>query len=120
MSRTTLAEGVAPAAARTDRRAGGGPALGGIPSGLLEKDEYLTDALRALFALRLDSMHLAFCGNTPWTGENGSNAHPISFSSTIPPLVCSRVAGGLRRGGLRLSTTGPTRGTSAIEGHRQS
>ncbi len=27
-------------------------ALGGITTGLLEKDEHLTDALRALFALR--------------------------------------------------------------------
>ena len=39
-------------------------ALGGITAGLLEKDEHLTDALRALLALRLGGMHLAFCGGT--------------------------------------------------------
>lgn len=39
-------------------------ALGGITAGLLEKDEHLTDALRALFALRLDGMSLVFCGGT--------------------------------------------------------
>jgi predicted nucleotidyltransferase component of viral defense system len=39
-------------------------AMGGITAGLLEKDEHLTDALRALFALPLDGMHLVFCGGT--------------------------------------------------------
>ena len=37
---------------------------GGITAGLLEKDEHLTDALRALFALRLEGMQLVFCGGT--------------------------------------------------------
>ena len=39
-------------------------ATGGITAGLLEKDEHLTDALRALFALPLDGMSLVFCGGT--------------------------------------------------------
>lgn len=39
-------------------------AMGGITAGLLEKDEHLTDALRALFALPLDGMNLVFCGGT--------------------------------------------------------
>jgi predicted nucleotidyltransferase component of viral defense system len=38
--------------------------MGGITAGLLEKDEHLTDALRALFTLPLDGMHLVFCGGT--------------------------------------------------------
>ena len=46
-------------------------ALGGITAGLLEKDEHLTDALRALFALRLDGMHLAFCGGTSLSKAHG-------------------------------------------------
>ena len=46
-------------------------ALSGITAGLLEKDEHLTDALRALFALRLDGMHLAFCGGTSLSKAHG-------------------------------------------------
>lgn len=42
------------------------------PAGLLEKDEHLTDALRALFALPLDGMSLVFCG-----GTNLSKAHGL-------------------------------------------
>ncbi|UEC01689.1 nucleotidyl transferase AbiEii/AbiGii toxin family protein [Burkholderia vietnamiensis] len=37
---------------------------GGITAGLLEKDEHLTEALRALFALRPDGMQLVLCGGT--------------------------------------------------------
>ena len=37
---------------------------GGITAGLLEMDEHLTDALRALFALRLEGVQLLFCGGT--------------------------------------------------------
>jgi hypothetical protein len=40
-------------------------ALGGITAGLLEKDEHLTDALRALFALRLGGMHQPVQGARP-------------------------------------------------------
>lgn len=39
-------------------------APGGITAGLLEKDEHLTDALRALFALQLEGVYLVFCGGT--------------------------------------------------------
>lgn len=39
-------------------------ALGGITAGLLEKDEHLTDALRALFALQPEGAQLVFCGGT--------------------------------------------------------
>ncbi len=38
--------------------------FGGITAGLLEKDEHLTDALRALFELPLEGMHLALCSGT--------------------------------------------------------
>lgn len=40
-------------------------ALGGITAGLLEKDEHLTDALRALFALRLDGISLSRSAAAP-------------------------------------------------------
>lgn len=46
-------------------------ALGGITAGLLEKDEHLTDALRALFTLRLDGISLAFCGGTSLSKAHG-------------------------------------------------
>ena len=46
-------------------------ALGGITAGLLEKDEHLTDALRALFALSLDGMSFAFCGGTSLSKAHG-------------------------------------------------
>ncbi len=46
-------------------------AMGGITAGLLEKDEHLTDALRALFALPLDGMHLVFCGGTSLSKAHG-------------------------------------------------
>lgn len=46
-------------------------AMGGITAGLLEKDEHLTDALRALFALPLDAMSLVFCGGTSLSKAHG-------------------------------------------------
>ena len=39
-------------------------APGRITAGLLEKDEHLTDALRALFALQPEGVQLVFCGGT--------------------------------------------------------
>lgn len=45
--------------------------MGGITAGLLEKDEHLTDALRALFALPLDGMSLVFCGGTSLSKAHG-------------------------------------------------
>lgn len=38
--------------------------LVGITAGLLEKDEHLTDALRAIFALDFEHVRLVFCGGT--------------------------------------------------------
>lgn len=46
-------------------------AMGGITAGLLEKDEHLTDALRALFGLPLDDMNLVFCGGTSLSKAHG-------------------------------------------------
>lgn len=46
-------------------------AMGGITAGLLEKDEHLTAALRALFALPLDGMNLVFCGGTSLSKAHG-------------------------------------------------
>lgn len=46
-------------------------AMGGITAGLLEKDEHLTDALRALFALPLEGMRLVFCGGTSLSKAHG-------------------------------------------------
>lgn len=46
-------------------------AMGGITAGLLEKDEHMTDALRALFALPLDGMSLVFCGGTSLSKAHG-------------------------------------------------
>ena len=45
---------------------------GRISAGLLEKDEHLSDALAALFGLRLDGMQLVFCG-----GSSLSKAHRL-------------------------------------------
>lgn len=45
---------------------------GGVTAALLEKDEHLTDALRALFSLPLDGLHLVFCG-----GSSLSKAHGL-------------------------------------------
>ncbi|MEO8015895.1 MAG: nucleotidyl transferase AbiEii/AbiGii toxin family protein [Polaromonas sp.] len=50
-------------------------ALGGITAGLLEKDEHLTDALRALLALPLDGLSLAFCGGTSLSKAHGLIKH---------------------------------------------
>ena len=38
--------------------------LGRVTTGLLEKDEHLTDALRAVFALEFECVQLVFCGGT--------------------------------------------------------
>lgn len=38
--------------------------LGGVTAALLEKDEHLTDALRAVFALEFECVELVFCGGT--------------------------------------------------------
>ncbi len=38
--------------------------LGRVTAGLLEKDEHLTDALRAVFALEFECVQLVFCGGT--------------------------------------------------------
>lgn len=38
--------------------------IGDITAGLLEKDEHLTAALRAVFGLRFDHASLVFCGGT--------------------------------------------------------
>jgi predicted nucleotidyltransferase component of viral defense system len=46
-------------------------AMGGITAGLLEKDQHLTDALRALFAVPLDGMQLVFCGGTSLSKAHG-------------------------------------------------
>ena len=46
-------------------------AMGGITAGLLERDEHLTDVLRALFALPLDGMRLVFCGGTSLPKAHG-------------------------------------------------
>lgn len=46
--------------------------LGGVTAALLEKDEHLTDALRALFALPLYDLQLVFCG-----GSSLSKAHGL-------------------------------------------
>lgn len=43
----------------------------GITAGLLEKDEHLTDALRALFALRIQGVQLVLCGGTSLSKSYG-------------------------------------------------
>lgn len=48
-----------------------GAAMDGITAELLEKDEHLTDALRALFALQLEDMHLVLCGGTSLSKAHG-------------------------------------------------
>lgn len=45
--------------------------LGGITTSLLEKDEHLTDALRAVFALRFECVELVFCGGTSLSKAHG-------------------------------------------------
>ena len=45
--------------------------LGGITASLLEKDEHLTDALRAVFALKFECVDLVFCGGTSLSKAHG-------------------------------------------------
>ena len=45
--------------------------LGGITASLLEKDEHLTDALRAVFALKFECVELVFCGGTSLSKAHG-------------------------------------------------
>ncbi|MDB6001261.1 MAG: hypothetical protein JWP52_2960 [Rhizobacter sp.] len=45
--------------------------LGGITASLLEKDEHLTDALRALFAMKVEGLQLVFCGGTSLSKAHG-------------------------------------------------
>ena len=45
--------------------------LGRITTGLLEKDEHLTDALRAVFTLKFDCVELVFCGGTSLSKAHG-------------------------------------------------
>lgn len=45
--------------------------LGRITTALLEKDEHLTDALRAVFALEFECVELVFCGGTSLSKAHG-------------------------------------------------
>ena len=45
--------------------------LGGVTAALLEKDEHLTDALRAVFALDFKCVELVFCGGTSLSKAHG-------------------------------------------------
>jgi predicted nucleotidyltransferase component of viral defense system len=45
--------------------------LGSVTTGLLEKDEHLTDALRAVFALKFECVELVFCGGTSLSKAHG-------------------------------------------------
>ncbi|WP_264293789.1 nucleotidyl transferase AbiEii/AbiGii toxin family protein [Diaphorobacter aerolatus] len=45
--------------------------LGGITMSLLEKDEHLTDALRAVFALQFECVEFVFCGGTSLSKAHG-------------------------------------------------
>ncbi|MDP9896309.1 putative nucleotidyltransferase component of viral defense system [Variovorax boronicumulans] len=45
--------------------------LGRITTALLEKDEHLTDALRAMFALEFECVKLVFCGGTSLSKAHG-------------------------------------------------
>lgn len=44
---------------------------GGMTTALLEKDEHLTDALRAVFALQFECVELVFCGGTSLSKAHG-------------------------------------------------
>lgn len=46
--------------------------VGGITAALLEKDDHLTDALRAVFSLKIEGLRLIFCG-----GSSLSKAHGL-------------------------------------------
>jgi len=46
--------------------------IGGVTAGLLEKDEHLTAALQAVFALNFEHASLVFCG-----GSSLSKAHSL-------------------------------------------
>jgi predicted nucleotidyltransferase component of viral defense system len=45
--------------------------VGGITAALLEKDEHLTDALRAVFSLEIEGLRLVFCGGTSLSKAHG-------------------------------------------------
>jgi predicted nucleotidyltransferase component of viral defense system len=73
--------------------------LGGVTAALLEKDEHLTDALRALFELPLDGLHLVFCG-----GSSLSKAHGLierMSEDADLKVVLSSETEALSRGKLR-------------------
>lgn len=45
--------------------------IGGITAALLEKDEHLTAALQAIFALKFEHASLVFCGGTSLSKAHG-------------------------------------------------
>jgi len=45
--------------------------IGGVTAGLLEKDEHLTAALQAVFALKFEHASLVFCGGTSLSKAHG-------------------------------------------------
>jgi len=91
----------------------------GMTAGLLEKDEHLTDALRALFALPLQGMQLVLCGGTGLAKGYGLIER---MSEDADLKVVLRDVGQLSRteirrclSGLKAQVTGALTGIGLIE-----
>ncbi|MDZ7858874.1 nucleotidyl transferase AbiEii/AbiGii toxin family protein [Sphaerotilus sp.] len=65
---------------------------GGITAALLEKDEHLTEALRAVFSLRFEHATLVFCGGTSLSKAHGL-IERMSEDADIKVVLADSTAG---------------------------
>ena len=94
-------------------------APGGITAGLLEKDEHLTDALRALFALQPEGVQLVFCGGTSLSKAYGlieRMSEDADLKVVIPDAgQASRAEIRRRLSALKALVTGTLAGIGLVE-----
>ena len=93
-------------------------APGRITAGLLEKDEHLTDALRALFALRPEGVQLVFCGGTSLSKAYGlieRMSEDADLKVVFPDLDQSRAETRRRLSELRTLVTNTLAGIGLTE-----
>ena len=93
-------------------------APGGITAGLLEKDEHLTDALRALFALQPEGVQLVFCGGTSLSKAYGlieRMSEDADLKVVFPDLDQSRAETRRRLSELRTLVTNTLAGIGLTE-----
>ena len=93
-------------------------APGRITAGLLEKDEHLTDALRALFALQPEGVQLVFCGGTSLSKAYGlieRMSEDADLKVVFPDLDQSRAETRRRLSELRTLVTNTLAGIGLTE-----